>query len=183
MPFASKSLFGMSKLSVRWLRLGIAIQRIRPGHPEENGSHERMHRTLKAETARPPGQNILIQQEIFDSFRTTFNNERPHQALSGKPPVEVYKASDRRHEPILPDLEYPDDDYTAIVSNCGSISAQRHRVYIGVPFAGQPVGVTRIDDSIWRVRFMSYDLGFFDNENHKIQIPENPFLKTNQRTT
>ena len=96
LPFASPNgLFNLSKLSVWWLRLGIAIERIKPGHPQQNGRHERMHLTLKQETARPPAMNILAQQERFDAFVDEFNSERPHQALDMKRPADVYTASPR----------------------------------------------------------------------------------------
>jgi hypothetical protein len=93
-PFASpNALFNLSKLSVWWLRLGIAIERIKPGHPQQNGRHERMHLTLKKETTRPPGSNSLQQQDRFDAFVHEFNTERPHEALAMKCPTELYTAS------------------------------------------------------------------------------------------
>jgi transposase InsO family protein len=95
-PFASpNALFNLSKLSVWWLRLGIAIERIRPGHPQQNGRHERMHLTLKKEATRPPGMNSLQQQARFDAFVREFNHERPHEALAMKMPAEAYSASPR----------------------------------------------------------------------------------------
>src|SRR5690606_21156148 len=107
LPFASPNgLYNLSKLSVFWLRLGIAIERIRPGNPQQNGRHERMHRTLKAETARPPGMNALQQQARFDDFVSEFNQERPHEALAMKTPAEAYVASSRPYEG-LPGVEYP----------------------------------------------------------------------------
>lgn len=176
-PFASRSHYGLSKLSVHWLRLGIKLQRIRPGNPQENGSHERMHRTLKADVTRPPSSNFLAQQERFDGFKETYNFERPHQGIEDQCPAELYKVSERKFQPILDELEYPDDDYTLQVSKCGSIRSDDFRVYLGTPFAGENIGVTQVDDNIWQIKFMNYMMGFFDKENQKIQIPENPFLK------
>jgi transposase InsO family protein len=107
LPFASPNgLFNLSKLSVWWLRLGIAIERIKPGHPQQNGRHERMHLTLKKETARPPAMNIIAQQERFDAFVAEFNTERPHEALAMACPADVYTASPRPYQG-LPDVEYP----------------------------------------------------------------------------
>ena len=107
-PFASPhALFGLSRLSVWWLRLGIAIERIKPGHPQQNGRHERMHLTLKKETTKPPGYNFLQQQDRFDAFIEGYNNDRPHQALGGQYPGEVYTPSAREyHHPRFPSTRF-----------------------------------------------------------------------------
>jgi transposase InsO family protein len=127
LPFASPNgLYNLSKLSVWWLRLGIAVERIRPGHPQQNGRHERMHRTLKAETARPPGMNVLQQQDRFDRFVSEFNEERPHEALAMKTPAEAYAPSSRSYEG-LPDIEYPFHDRDILVTACGRICMQERR--------------------------------------------------------
>src|SRR5216683_7499996 len=118
-PFASPNgLFNLSKLSVWWLRLGVAIERIKPGHPQQNGRHERMHLTLKKETTRPPGSNSLQQQERFDVFVREFNAERPHEALDMKCPAELYLASPRPYDG-LPELIYPFHDREVLVTACG----------------------------------------------------------------
>lgn len=179
-PFGSKSHFGISRLSVRWLRLGISIQRSRPGKPQDNGSHERMHRTLKAEATKPPASNFLSQQEVFDDFRNTFNFERPHQAIAGKSPSELYKPSSKIFKPILEELDYPGDDYSLKVSKCGSINLPSFRIYVGTPFASENLGVKLIDEGIWRIRFMDHELGFFDNDTRKMQIGKNPFLNKSE---
>ncbi len=120
-PFASPNgLFNLSKLSVWWLRLGISIERIKPGHPQQNGRHERMHLTLKKEATRPAGANILQQQAKFDAFIDEFNNERPHEALNMQFPAEVYTASPRQYHGI-PDPYYPFHDQTVNVTNCGRL--------------------------------------------------------------
>ena len=118
-PFASpNALFNLSKLSVWWLRLGIAIERIKPGHSQQNGRHERMHLTLKKEATRPPGFNSLQQQERFDAFVEEFNAERPHEALDMKCPAELYSASPRPYHG-LPELTYPFHDRDIFVTACG----------------------------------------------------------------
>ena len=105
-PFASpNALFNLSKLSVWWLRLGVSVERITPGCPQQNGRHERMHLTLKKEATRPPGMNILQQQAAFDHFIDEYNNERPHEALSMKCPADIYKPADRQYHG-LPELDY-----------------------------------------------------------------------------
>jgi hypothetical protein len=124
-PFASpNALFNLSRLSVWWLRLGIAIERITPGHPQQNGRHERMHLTLKKETTRPPGSNSLQQQERFDAFVREFNAERPHEALDMKCPAELYLASSRPCDG-LPELTYPFHDRELLVTACGRLCLHR----------------------------------------------------------
>jgi len=174
-PFASaNSLFNLSKLSVWWLRLGIAIERIKPGHPQQNGRHERMHLTLKKEATRPPGTNSLQQQAKFDEFLTEFNNERPHEALAMKPPNEVYTPSPRRYQG-LPELKYPLHDRDVLVTACGRICMHRKRVNISTVLAGQRVGIKEVDEGIWIVSFMHYDLGYIDLEQKTLQPLDNPF--------
>jgi transposase InsO family protein len=175
LPFASPNgLYNLSKLSVFWLRLGIAIERIKPGHPQQNGRHERMHRTLKQETARPPGMNALQQQGRFDDFISEFNEERPHEALGMKTPAEVYTASPRAYLG-LPELEYPFHDKDILVTACGRICMHRKKINVSTVLAGQKLGITEVDDGIWLVSFMHYDLGYIDLEQRTLQTIDNPF--------
>jgi transposase InsO family protein len=165
-PFASVGLGGLSKLSVYWMRLGIKPERIRPAHPQENGQHERMHRTLKAATTRPPRTNQLQQQEAFDAFTDEFNNDRPHEALDMKRPAEVYQPSTRPFPDILPEPPYSTHDDVVHVSTSGSIWLYRRKgVYLGAALAGQPIGVRELDDGRWLVSFMHLDLGHIERNN------------------
>jgi putative transposase len=174
-PFASPhSLFGLSRLSVWWLRLGIQIERIRPGHPEQNGRHERMHLTLKKEATQPAAQNFLQQQAKFDAFIDEYNQERPHQALGMKFPVERYTRSRRRYHG-LEELDYPFHDKTITVTQCGRVCFGRQKIHLSTVFAGQNVGIKQVADKIWLVSFMHYDLGFFDDETCRLGSAENPF--------
>jgi transposase InsO family protein len=174
-PFASPNgLFNLSKLSVWWLRLGIAIERIKPGHPQQNGRHERMHLTLKKEATRPPGGNCLQQQARFDAFVSEFNAERPHEALAMKCPADVYSASPRPYIG-LPELTYPLHDRDLLVTACGRICMHRKRINVSTVLAGQRLGIKEVDDAIWLVSFMSYDLGFIDLEQKTLQPLDNPF--------
>src|SRR5215470_5571689 len=174
-PFASPNgLFNLSKLSVWWLRLGIGIERIKPGHPQQNGRHERMHLTLKKEATRPAGANILQQQATFDAFVDEFNNERPHEALDMRFPAEVYTPSTRHYDGI-PDPDYPFHDRTVMVTNCGRLCFYRKKINLSTSLAGQAVGVKEVDDGIWLVSFMQYDLGYIDLEEKTLQPLENPF--------
>lgn len=174
-PFASpNSLFNLSKLSVWWLRLGIAIERIKPGHPQQNGRHERMHLTLKKEATRPPGQNSLQQQGRFDAFQQEFNGERPHEALDMRCPAEVYVASAKPYAG-LPELTYPLHDRDVLITACGRICLHRKRINVSTVLAGQRVGIKEVDEGIWLVSFMHYDLGYFDLEQKSLQPLDNPF--------
>jgi len=177
-PFSSPmGLFGLSALSVYWLRLGIKIERIRPGHPEENGRHERMHRTMKKEATKPSGANFLQQQEKFDNFVDEYNKERPHEALNMKTPSEVYKTSIREYKG-LPEVSYPLHEQQRWISKNGSLRISRKAtVYISMALAGQPVGLTEVDDGIWKVTFMDYDIGCFDEDSYKLAPLENPLEK------
>lgn len=175
LPFASPNgLYNLSKLSVWWLRLGIAIERIRPGNPQQNGRHERMHLTLKKETTRPPGMNALQQQARFDSFVNEFNHERPHEGLAMRTPAEVYAPSSAAYEG-LPELNYPFHDRDILVTACGRICMMRKRINISIVLAGQRLGIKEVDDGIWLVSFMHYDLGYIDLEQRTLQTIDNPF--------
>ena len=174
-PFASpNALFNLSKLSVWWLRLGIAIERIKPGHPQQNGRHERMHLTLKREATRPPRFNSLQQQDRFDSFRHEFNEERPHEALDMKRPADLYTASTRRYDG-LPELTYPFHDRDVVITSCGRLCLHRKKINISVVLAGQNLGIKEVDDGIWLVSFIHHDLGYFGLEQKTLQPLHNPF--------
>jgi putative transposase len=174
-PFASPhSLFGLSKLSIWWLRLGILVERIQPGNPQQNGRHERMHLTLKKEATKPAGENFLQQQEKFDRFVEEFNSERPHQALEMKCPGEAYQPSQRLYKGLEP-LSYPFHDRTITVTHCGRICIGRKKVHLSLVFAGQEVGVKEVGDGIWLVSFMNYDLGYFDEESKNFEPLGYPF--------
>ena len=170
-PFASIGLCGLSKLSVYWMRLGIICERIRPAHPEENGRHERMHRTLKAETARPARANLLQQQERFDAFQLEFNHERPHEAIGMKRPAEVYAPSPRPLPSSLPDPTYPEHDDVLRVSRFGQIQLLGRSRYISSALAGQHVGIREEPCGGWLVTFMHLDLGILGGAGKLLPIP------------
>jgi hypothetical protein len=174
-PFSSPhALHGLSRLSVWWLRLGVQIERIKPGNPQQNGRHERMHRTLKQATTRPPGSNMLQQQDKFESFVQEYNFERPHEALAMKTPGSLYQPS-RRPYVGLPDLQYPFHDRSITVTECGRICMNRKKVNLSNVLAGQLVGVRQVDDQVWQVSFMDYDLGYFDLDSCRVEPGDNPF--------
>jgi len=173
-PFASAhALLHLSKLTVWWLRLGIGIERIQPGHPQQNGRHERMHLTLKKEAIKPAAANFLQQQGRFDKFIEVFNHQRPHQALDMKCPAEVYQPSPRPYTG-LPDIDYPFHDKTIVVTRCGRICMGQKKINFSQVFAGQAVGIKEVHGDIWLVSFMDYDLGYFDLDTRVSEPLENP---------
>jgi transposase InsO family protein len=162
-PFASTGLAGLTKLSAYWMQLGIRLERIRPAHPEENGRHERMHRTLKFDAAKPPRKNLLQQQERFDAFVDEFNRERPHEALAMKSPADVYKESSRRYPDPVPVPTYDEYDDVRCVGRAGFLTITRKtNVYISRALVGMHVGISELPDGRWLVAFMDMSLGLVD---------------------
>lgn len=181
-PFASRGLAGLSKLSAWWVSLGIRPERIVPGHPEQNGRHERMHLTLKIETTRPAGANLLQQQERFDLFRERFNSERPHEALGQKTPSSVYEPSTRRYDDALAEPDYSLCDEVRKVSRIGGVRLREHLFYVGQALEGHYVGLREVELGRWLVRFMDLELGYFDEEDGFEAAPEiGNLLRTSSR--
>jgi putative transposase len=158
-PFATNTLARLSQLSAWWVRLGILPELIEPGKPQQNGRHERMHRTLKAETTRPPAASQRSQQRKFDEFRQTFNYERPHEALDLRTPASCYTPSPRPMPDKLAPLEYPDRLEVRYVSANGGIRWNRAWVNVSITCVGEYVGLEEIDDGIWNVYFGPLLLG------------------------
>jgi transposase InsO family protein len=158
-PFATRGAGGLSALSVWWILLGIVPERIDPGSPEQNGRHERMHLTLKTETAQPPRHSLRAQQGAFDRFRKIFNHERPHEALGQRPPATAYEPSLRRMPSHLPEMTYPGHFEVRHANRTGCIKWNGRHVYIGECLARQHVGLEQIGDTTWLVRFGPIELG------------------------
>ena len=135
-PFATQAICGLSRLSVWWIKLGIDHQRIDPGQPQQNGAHERMHRTLKAETARPPRRDMAAQQQRFDDWRAEFNADRPHDALSGAVPADHYTPSPRSMPDVLPAPDYPGHYEVRYVSRDGAIRLKKRQVFVSQALGG-----------------------------------------------
>jgi transposase InsO family protein len=167
-PFSSRSVQGLSPLSVWWMRLGIQVERIEPGKPQQNGRHERMHRTLKDEIRLEVSKNLLAQQEQLDRFREDFNERRPHEALKMKCPADLYKPSLKRYPDSLPEPSYPNHDLVRHVATNGCVYFRaRKTFFISCALADQPVGFEEEGDGIWRINFMDLDLGFLDEQTMK----------------
>lgn len=167
-PFASTGLCRLSRLSVWWIRLGIRPERIAPAHPEQNGSHERMHKTLKAATTRPPGLNLAAQQRRFDDFRAEFNDQRPHESLGQKPPASLYRPSPRAYPPRLPPLAYPGHFEVRRVGSNGCILWKGRPLPLSHCLSGQDVGLEEVDDGIWSLFFGQLLLARFDQRTRQL---------------
>ena len=150
-PFATHTLARRSQLSAWWVRLGLMPAFIEPGQPQQNGRHERRHRTLKAETTRPPAATLRAPQRQFNDFRQEFNDERPHEALAMRTPAACYAPSPRPMPPTLPPLEYPDRFEVRYVSANGGIRWNRQWVNVSTTCAGEYVGLEKIEDGVWNV--------------------------------
>jgi len=168
-PFACTSAPGrLSRLSVRWVKLGICLQRIEPGHPEQNGRHERMHRTLKQETARPPASSRAAQQECFDQFRSVYNEQRPHEALGQRTPAELYHPSCREYPEKISGPDYPGHFEVRSVRPRGEIRWQGQLLFLSEALCGEQVGLEETADGVWSVYFGALLLARFDERERKL---------------
>jgi putative transposase len=158
-PFASAGTAGLTRLSVQWLKAGIALERIAPGKPQQNGRHERMHRTLKAETSTPPAADHEEQQARFDRFHRYYNHQRPHEALGQTVPAAHYAPSPRRYGEDLPDPWYDADHQVARVRSDGAMKWHGELIYVSEALAGELVGIAEVDCDRWLVRFGEVELG------------------------
>ena len=161
-PFASRSLAGLSTLSIWWLKLGIRPERIEPGCPEQNGRHERLHRTLKREATQPARASIRAQQHVFEAFRAEYNDERPHQALGHCTPSQFYQSSTRNYPSRLQELHYPRGFAVRRVRYVGTIKWQGRFVYVSHVLRGELIGLYQIAEDAWTVYFGSLALGRLD---------------------
>lgn len=158
-PFAGIGLAGLSQLSVWWIRLGIGLERIAPGRPEQNGSHEQFHAVLKAETTRPPAASCRAQQRRFTEFCHIYNTIRPHAALDNRRPAHHYHRSPRPLPKHIPPIPYPPHLEIRRVSSTGSLTWRCHALFLGTPLAGQDVAFEEIANGVWTIRFADIALG------------------------
>ena len=170
-PFASTAPGGLTTLSVWWVRLGIVPERIEPGEPQQNGRHERMHLTLKQETAAPPAQSRAAQQQRFAEFLRKYNEERPHEALGGDTPAERYQRSAREYPEKLAELEYPCGLQLRKVDHDGRFRWKQARCRAGGALAHQVVALEAVDDDVWRVWFGPVPLGLLhERKGHSATV-------------
>jgi hypothetical protein len=181
-PFASSAPAGLSELSAWWLKLGIAHERIEPGKPQQNGRHERMHLTLKLDTAMPPYSSMRLQQRAFDRFRREYNEQRPHEALGNQVPADLYELSARR----LPDpwwgrdFVYPEDYETSRVRKSGSMPSNGRHVFVSTALRHALLGLDWTGNGTWNVFFGPLLVGTLRNANHKLRFEPVEYLR---RTT
>jgi putative transposase len=171
-PFASPALGGLSALAVWLLKLGVMPERIAPGQPQQNGRHERMHRTLKAATASPPQATLRAQQRAFAHFQREFNEERPHRALAGHAPAQYHRPSLRHFPNRMPELAYPDGFVLRKVRVEGHMKWQGHEVFVSKLLAGHAVGLMPLEHDRWEIYFGLLPLGVLDGRTHKILRPD-----------
>lgn len=167
-PFASRALAGLSRLAVWWIKLGITPERIAAGHPEQNGRHERMHRTLKQEAAQPPAANRREQHRALDRFRQQYNEVRPHEALEMRTPASVYRPSARKFPARVPEPEYPASMLVRRVGPQGCFHWKKHEVFLSEVLWGEPVGLLPEDDRWFTLYFVQQPLARFDSG--KLQV-------------
>ena len=167
-PFASVGLGSLTPLSVWWVKLGIIPERIEPGHPEQNGRLERLHRTLKAETATPPQANGRRQRHAFDRFRHSYNNERPHETLGQTPPASLYTPSARSYPSRVRSPEYGAGVIVRRVRSNGQIKWKGALVYLSEALTGEPVGLVQQDERIWLIRFGPLIIGTLDDVSGRV---------------
>jgi len=167
-PFASTAIHGLSTLSVWWIQLGIRHERIEPGRPEQNGCHERMHRTLKRRTTLPPAMNAGAQQRLFDDFRQEYNQVRPHEALGDEPPATVWRPSPRPCPDRIAGPEYPGHFIPRLVSNAGHFRLKSRQIFISNALKQEVLGLEEIDDGVWSIYYYDVLLARLDERNWKI---------------
>ncbi|MEX0692723.1 MAG: integrase core domain-containing protein [Gemmatimonadales bacterium] len=168
MPFATQALHGISYLNVWWMRLGIVHQRIRPGRPQENGAHERMHRTLKRQAIKPIRRSCRAQQRNFDAFRHEYNLERPHERLGQATPGSRYRPSPRPYPARLPPPDYPGHFLVKKITTGGTFRFRDRLLYLANAMVGQHIGLEETDDGIWAMHFNTVLLATFDERDYII---------------
>lgn len=178
-PFASVGAGGLTRLSAWWVKLGISLERIAPGHPEQNGRHERMHSTLAQDCCRPPAASLLAQQLAFDAFRRIYNTQRPHQALAMQPPLSHYQPSTRPYPAVLEDPYYPPEASIRRVRSNGEVRWKGNLVFLSEALAGEAVAITETLTG-YDVHFGPVLLGNLDVRGERLLRPTYP--KTNRRS-
>jgi transposase InsO family protein len=180
-PFASRGLGGLTRLSVWWVKLGIRLERIAPGRPDQNGRHERGHLTMHRETACPPGANASAQQRSFGVFRNRFNHERPHEALGNDVPAQWYRPSTLIYPERIPKMHYPGDFEVRQVRTSGEIQWRGELIYVSEALVGEPVGLQMISERHWKMFFGPIELALLDTETCKLLAYRRPTRRRRTR--
>lgn len=180
-PFATTTVGGLSRLAIWWLKLGIVPERIEPGKPAQNGRHERMHRTLKNDTASPPKRTWRAQQRAFDRFRAEYNTQRPHESIAMQTPASLYCSSPRDYPLILPEMIYPDDMEIRTVHSQGDLRWQSRQIYLSDTLAGELVGCRQVDDYLWDIYFAHIRLAQIDTREYRLKHLSQPKRQKKKR--
>jgi len=167
-PFASVGVGGLSRLAVWWIKLGIRPERIVAGKPQQNGRHERVHRTLNQETATPPATSLAAQQQRFDTFRTVYNTERPHEALGQRTPASLYEPSLRPYPDRVEEPHYGDDVAVRRVRSNGQIKWAGELIFVGEALIGEPIGILETEGGDWLVRYAGVELGYIHPQRRRL---------------
>jgi hypothetical protein len=168
-PFAGNGAGGLSRLAVKWLKLGIRLERIAPGAPYQNGRHERMHGTLKEETAKPPAETLAEQQRCFDRFRQEYNEVRPHEALGQETPASHYRPSPRPYPKRIEEPSYDAEHAVRRVRSNGEIRWRGELIFLSETLVGEPVGIAETESGDWIVRFAAHPVGLIDRRTRKLR--------------
>jgi len=168
-PFAGNGAGGLSRLAVKWIKLGIRVERTDPASPQQNGRHERMHATLKADTAKPPAETLAAQQRSFDRFRREYNEVRPHEALGQETPASRYRPSRRRYPKRIEEPHYDAEHAVRRVRSNGEIRWGGDLIFVSETLAGEPIGVAETETGDWFVHFADYSVGLIDRRTKKMR--------------
>jgi putative transposase len=168
-PFAGTGAGGLSRLAVWWLKLGICPERIEPGHPEQNGRHERMHRTLKQAVAAPPAADPEEQRRRLADFQLDYNHQRPHEALAQRPPASLYRSSPRPFPRRLREPKYPVDAAIRQVRSNGEIKWAGDKIFVSEVLIGEPVAISETEAGNWMVRYFDVELGLIDRTLRRLR--------------
>lgn len=180
-PFASLAVAGLSRFAVKLIKAGVMPERIEPGKPQQNGRHERLHLTLKQDTAAPPAGSLAEQIARFDRFRRVYNAERPHEALGQVPPAQIYRPSLRHFDGVLRSPDYPGEARVRRVRQCGAVKWQGREVFISQALSGEPVGLFPIADDVWLVKYGAIVLGTMKGKQGFIRIGPGQPSRTNPK--
>ena len=183
-PFASRAAGGLSRFAVKLIKAGVLPERIDPGKPQQNGRHERLHLTLKQDTATPPARSLAAQIERFERFREIYNAERPHEALEQRPPARVYLPSPRRFDGVLRSPDYPDEAQVRRVRSNGEIKWRGQLAFLSEALVGEPVGLFAVAEDIWLVKYGPVTLGTMRGRQGFLRIgpgrPSGPKTRKNK---
>jgi hypothetical protein len=167
-PFASQGIYGLCELNVWWMRLGIVHQRITPRSPQENGQHERMHKDLKREATRPPAASLRQQQKLLDQFQDRYNEERPHEAIGGAFPNELYKPSKKKFSGRIRRPEYPAHFEKRKIGTFGAFPFHSKQIFLSNALVHDYIGLEEIEDDIWNIVYYNTFLGRLNRKTGKI---------------